>query len=60
MLEGIAGKKVKVPHGPERPGDVRHSKANISKAEELLGYSPKVRFEKGLKEVFDWYSTKKD
>tara|TARA_Y100001978_G_scaffold201906_1_gene221407 strand:+ start:109 stop:1083 length:975 start_codon:yes stop_codon:yes gene_type:complete len=60
MLEGIAGKKVKVTHGPERPGDVRHSKANISKAEELLGYSPKVRFEKGLKEVFDWYSTKKD
>lgn len=58
MLESIAGKKVKVTHGPERPGDVRHSKANISKAEQLLGYAPKVRFKEGLKEVYNWYQTK--
>ena len=58
MLESIAGKKVKVTHGPERPGDVRHSKANIGKAEQLLGYTPKVRFKEGLKEVFSWYQTK--
>lgn len=55
MLEGIAGKKVPVTHGPERAGDVKHSKANIGKAEELLGYAPQVRFEEGLKEVFNWY-----
>jgi len=57
MLKEIAGKEVKVTHGPERPGDVRHSKANINKAEKLLGYSPKVRFEKGLREVYKWYET---
>ena len=56
MLKEITGKKVKIVHGPERPGDVRHSKANIGKAEELLGYLPNVRFEGGLKEVYDWYS----
>ena len=58
LLENIAGKKVKVTHGPERPGDVRHSKADISKAEQLLGYAPKVRFKEGLKEVYEWYQTK--
>lgn len=58
MLENISNKKVKVTHGPERPGDVRHSKANITKAESLIGYIPKVRFEEGLLEVFNWYRTK--
>ena len=55
MLESIAGKKIKVIHGPERPGDVRHSKANIGKAENLLGYRPLIRFEEGLRKVFEWY-----
>ena len=60
MLEGIAGKEVKVTDGPERPGDVKHSKANIGKAEDLLGYAPKVRFEQGLKKAFDWYQSREN
>ncbi|HAQ71277.1 MAG TPA: LPS biosynthesis protein WbpP [Flavobacteriales bacterium] len=59
MLEGISGKKVNVNYGPERTGDVKHSKANISSATALLGYAPKVRFEEGLKEVYEWYANKK-
>ena len=55
MLAGFTGRQVKITHGPERPGDVRHSEANISKAQELLGYEPKVKFEEGLKEVYKWY-----
>jgi len=31
-----------------RPSDVRHSHADISKAEELLGYEPMVGFDEGL------------
>ena len=58
MLAQIVGKSVKVIHGPERPGDVRHSKANIGKAEELLGYKPKVRFEEGLEKAYQWYTNK--
>lgn len=38
-----------------RPGDVRHSQANISKAEELLGYVPSHKISEGLDEVVDWY-----
>lgn len=58
-LENVAGKKVKVTHGPERQGDVRHSKADINKAVTLLGYEPKIRFNKGLNAVFNWYRTKR-
>ena len=56
MLKKISGKKIKVNYGSERPGDVRHSKANISKSESLLGYQPLVRFDKGIQEVYKWYS----
>lgn len=41
--------------GPERPGDIKHSNADISKAKELLGYDPEWSFERGIKEVIEWY-----
>ena len=56
MFENIAGKKVTVNYGPDRPGDVKHSRADIAKISQRLEYNPKVRFEEGLKEVFTWYA----
>lgn len=41
--------------GPKRIGDIKHSKASISKAKELLGYSPVCTFKYGLKQTIDWY-----
>jgi UDP-N-acetylglucosamine 4-epimerase len=38
-----------------RPGDVRHSQADISKAVNLLGYQPTHSVEAGLQEALDWY-----
>ncbi|HWJ94911.1 MAG TPA: NAD-dependent epimerase/dehydratase family protein, partial [Telluria sp.] len=38
-----------------RPGDVRHSQADISKAAALLGYAPTHRIGEGLKQAMDWY-----
>ncbi len=38
-----------------RPGDIRHSLADISKAERLLGYAPAQTLENGLKLAMDWY-----
>ena len=55
MLKDISGKDIKVAYGPERPGDVKHSRADISKITNLLNYKPKVRFKDGLQGVFDWY-----
>lgn len=38
-----------------RPGDVRHSQADISKAKSLLGFVPTHRIEEGLRQSMDWY-----
>ena len=39
-----------------RPGDVKHSLADISLAKKLIGYEPKVFFAEGLKKAIDWYA----
>lgn len=41
--------------GPERLGDVKHSLADISKARTLLGYTPDITVNDGLKMTFKWY-----
>ncbi|MBN2507628.1 MAG: SDR family oxidoreductase [Verrucomicrobia bacterium] len=38
-----------------RPGDVRHSQADISRAREFLGYAPTHRIEQGLETALRWY-----
>ena len=38
-----------------RPGDVRHSQADIAKARALLGYNPRYDVAKGLAEALPWY-----
>ena len=38
-----------------RAGDVRHSQADISKAQALLGYAPTHRINEGMKQAMDWY-----
>jgi UDP-glucose 4-epimerase len=55
LLNRIFGRDVKPQHGPPRPGDVRHSQAEIKLARELLGYEPKVGFEDGLRRTVAWY-----
>jgi len=38
-----------------REGDIRHSNANISKAQELVGYDPTHTIDEGMKLAIDWY-----
>ena len=40
-----------------RAGDVLHSQANISKAQQLLDYHPSHKISEGLDEAMDWYAT---
>lgn len=42
-------------HGPERAGDVKHSLADITKARELMGYVPLVRFADGIERTVEYY-----
>lgn len=45
----------KAHYGPERPGDVRHSLADITKANKLFGYDPKWKIKEGLERAFEFY-----
>lgn len=42
-------------HRQERPGDVRHSLADVSLARRLLGYEPQVKVTEGLARAAEWY-----
>lgn len=42
---------------PKRAGDVKDSLADISKANTILGYNPKISFEDALKETIQWYQS---
>lgn len=42
-------------HVAQRPGDILHSLADISKAQNILGYEPKVDLTVGLMKTIDWF-----
>jgi UDP-glucose 4-epimerase len=54
LLAEASGIRPKVEHGPPRPGDVRHSLADISAARAAFGYEPAVTLQDGLKEYMEW------
>lgn len=54
-INDALGKNIKPIYGPERPGDVKHSLADISKARKLMGYNPEVGIKEGLKSTVDWF-----
>lgn len=55
-LNSILGTMFEPKYGDPRPGDVRHSLADISKAQELVGYESSVSFEDGLERTVEWFS----
>lgn len=54
-LTTALGTDIKPNFGPNRPGDIKHSNADITKARELLGYDPDWSFERGIKDAIEWY-----
>lgn len=55
LLESTTGRKAIREQKPLQPGDVPLTWADISKAERLLSYHPKVTLEEGLKGFIAWY-----
>ncbi len=58
LIMRLVGKNLELVHASPRPGDVRHSLADISKAEEAIGYRPRYNLEQGLKETIEWFSSR--
>ena len=55
-LKAAADSDLDAVYGPPRQGDVRDSLADISKAENLLGYKPKYTVREGLKITWDYFN----
>ncbi|MFZ1612476.1 MAG: SDR family oxidoreductase [Chitinophagales bacterium] len=55
ILKEISKNNLIINYSGERWGDVKHSKANIDKAKNLLQYSPDILFRAGLEKIYQWY-----
>jgi UDP-glucose 4-epimerase len=55
LLQPLTSYRGSVAYEKERGGDIQHSLADISLAEQHLGYKPKVNFEDGLQRTVAWY-----
>ncbi len=54
-FENAIGKKAKIEYEPAHPADMSASWADVSKAKQLLGWSPKFSLDQGILEVARWY-----
>ena len=57
ILKPLTGYKGEVKHAPERSGDIKHSLADLTRAEKHLGYKTQVEFEEGLRRTVEWYKS---
>ncbi len=55
QINQLLGKNVPSKHVDERPGDIKHSLADIALAKQIIGYEPLITFEEGLRRAIDWY-----
>lgn len=53
VLEIVGREDLKPVHESAKPGDIRHSRADINRAKEILGYQPKIRLEDGLRRLIE-------
>jgi UDP-glucuronate 4-epimerase len=55
LLESALGKRATIEHKPVQPGDVPVTYADVSRAQQLLGYRPRVKIEDGILLFVEWF-----
>jgi len=60
LIEDITGKNAIVQHGPPNPADMFTNWADVSKARELLGWSPEYDMRRGTEKLVEWYLQERD
>ena len=55
MISEIVGKNIEPIYTDPRPGDIKHSLADIALAQNLIDFRPLVPFRDGLQKAIDWY-----
>ena len=58
LLERISGRTLDIQRGPDATGDVRRTKADVTRISADLGWSPRVGLEEGLKAQWEWASVR--
>lgn len=59
-LESVLDVRAERVYGPEQPGDVPETYADVTKAQLLLGYNPVESFKSGLRKFADWFLAQSD
>jgi nucleoside-diphosphate-sugar epimerase len=59
LIEELTGKKGQVVYGPANPADMVTNWADVSKARELLGWSPEYDMHSGTQKLIDWYMSER-
>jgi len=54
-LEKAVGRPAQIDYQPEKPGEMPVTHADLSKAQRLLGYRPKISFDEGVPEFVRWF-----
>ena len=55
-IRALLGKEhIEPMYAPPRPGDIKHSLADVTRARTLIGYETQVSFEQGIRRAIDWY-----
>lgn len=54
-LEGLLDRRLERRHTPAHAGDVAHTLADVAKAKRLLGYTPLVDFDEGLRCAIEYF-----
>jgi UDP-glucose 4-epimerase len=56
VIRKLMGKEnIKPVYAPPRPGDIKHSLADVTLAKKVIGYEPFISFEEGITKAIDWY-----
>lgn len=59
ILNEMLGARLEAVYEPPRPGDVRHSQADIALARKEIGFEPTVPFRRGLRFTVEWFQKQK-
>jgi UDP-glucuronate 4-epimerase len=54
-IEELAGKKARLTPAPMMDADIAYTRADISKANRLLGYAPQISVREGVRRFYEWY-----
>ena len=55
LIAKTLGREARIERHPDQPGDVRLTDADLHRAEQALGYRPRVGIEEGIKNFVRWY-----